>query len=599
MPFCRRISPWTVVKLCGLSLLVFIVYINLKVTDPRRDPSHQTDAHHVHVRDRPNYLIFKDNGEMIQLGFNLSRRPRNNGRDLERRLVDNEDRIHASVRKDLGEKKDTDVQGQTGRDAAQKVVGRDVPVVMKAGDTKIVGQKKEVVIKPLAIVPVAKDKKMEMVPNKKESAPQTRSPGTPVPKKTSAPTLRVLGPGENLQVGQADIYLNSAVYYEHYPGNHTANVMLNGWANNRARSTFKCCFTTSLAMGAGDAFVEVPAQAYNIYKQYLVDMQSAEYFCSVPDPQYSKIAKTGLRYVTLAESSCKSATKDVLKIEYPALKAGGIGICLRVLYGSLNPEKLVEWFEYVRLMGVAKVVAYYYALEPYGLKVLEHYKQIGVLDMILTTPAKSKAGQGRSTKQSMLEKQMLVDNVMAANGCKQRMSGFDYVVVMDTDQFIIPKGKLNSYSELLAETLKRRPASSSFRFDQHVVFMNWNATRKSPLHITKHTTRTKSFSYANNVTTPCLVFKPQRTFYVGMDQVFTRTPFKFEQAPSEIYELFQYRFCNKAWRGCRETPKVTDNAMLAHETKIVDRILRLPLAALLPNNLNYVTYMKSWRQKTT
>lgn len=599
MPFCRRISPWTVVKLCGFSLLLFVVYINLKVADPRRDPSHQSEAHHVHVRDRPNLLIYKSK-DVFQQDVNLSNRLRHNALELERRLVANEDRLNDGFKKDpLLRKDDTGVHGQTRRDTDQKVMDKQIPAVVKAVDAKIQDERKVVTVKPLEIVPVAKTKKVAEAVTKKESTQRIKPAISTAAKTTKAETLRVVGPGENLQVGQTDVYINSAVYYENYPGNDTANIMLNGWAQQHATSAFKCCFTASLAMDKGDAYVEVPAKSHNIYKQYLVDMQSAEFFCSVPDAQYSKMTKAGLQYVTLAESSCRTAPKSVLKINYPALKIGGIGVCLRVQYGSLNPEKLVEWFEYVRLMGVSKVMAYYYELESYGLKVLDYYKQIGFLEMVLMTPARSKAAKSHLLKRSMLDKQILVDNVMAANGCKQRMLGFDYVVVMDTDQFIIPKGNSKSFAELFSDALKRKPGSSSFRFDQHVVFMNWNVTRKSPLHITKHTTRTKSFSYAENVTTPCLVFKPQRTFYVGKDQVLTRTPFKFEQAPSDLYELFQYRFCNKAWRGCRETPKVVDSTMLVHETKIVDRILKLPLTEILSNNLNYVTYMKMWRQKAT
>ena len=48
------------------------------------------------------------------------------------------------------------------------------------------------------------------------------------------------------------------------------------------------------------------------------------------------------------------------------------------------------------------------------------------------------------------EEQAWVDEVMAANDCKLRMAGLDYIVVMDLDEFIAPrKEEMTSYIDIL------------------------------------------------------------------------------------------------------------------------------------------------------
>ena len=66
-----------------------------------------------------------------------------------------------------------------------------------------------------------------------------------------------------------------------------------------------------------------------------------------------------------------------------------MGLCPKVLYGNPNPIKLLEWFEYNRIMGVSKVFAYTSELSPDAETVVQYYQKIGFLESYRIHPASS------------------------------------------------------------------------------------------------------------------------------------------------------------------------------------------------------------------
>lgn len=59
-----------------------------------------------------------------------------------------------------------------------------------------------------------------------------------------------------------------------------------------------------------------------------------------------------------------------------------IGVCAKFVYGSMDAQKLIEWFEVNRLLGVDKVCIYTYKLNKLAMKVLEYYESIGIVMVI-------------------------------------------------------------------------------------------------------------------------------------------------------------------------------------------------------------------------
>ncbi|KAH9488349.1 hypothetical protein Btru_063760 [Bulinus truncatus] len=112
---------------------------------------------------------------------------------------------------------------------------------------------------------------------------------------TTAPTpesrLRVVSPGTNLQPGEMEIFLPTAVHYPNFPARGGFNLFLSGWARHNGDMSFKCCLLRSLPTGELDdeTFTEVQAYGYFEYDQWLVDMQAAEFSCSVSGKQIASI----------------------------------------------------------------------------------------------------------------------------------------------------------------------------------------------------------------------------------------------------------------------------------------------------------------------
>ncbi|CAG5126321.1 unnamed protein product, partial [Candidula unifasciata] len=226
---------------------------------------------------------------------------------------------------------------------------------------------------------------------------------------------------------------------------------MNGWVRHKEPTSFKCCLLRSSPNGAlvDDVLTEVRSYTYHIYIQWIVDRQNAEFSCSVSSTQITAIGDANFSYVTFAKDSCLKAPVVVLPILHPQPVPNSVCVCLKITYGDLKPEKVIEWFEYTRHMGTTKVFTYYAEVTPRVLKVLQYYQSIGFLEMLPMEASVSADGQKRTLAQPRFEQQAWVDEVMAANDCKYRMAKYDFIIIMDMDEIIVPKGNMTSYFDIL------------------------------------------------------------------------------------------------------------------------------------------------------
>ncbi|KAH9487571.1 hypothetical protein Btru_072311 [Bulinus truncatus] len=326
-------------------------------------------------------------------------------------------------------------------------------------------------------------------------------------------------------------------------------------------------------------------------------MQAAEFSCSVSGKQIASIGgDANFTHVTFAETSCLRAPSDVMRIIYPLPgredRRGPPG---RSAYGALDPEKVLEWFEYQRRMNVTKVFTYTYNLDLPSMRVMEFYQEIGFLDMQPIDPAKSKFGPKRGYKRPRFEEQAWVDEVMAANDCKHRMSGYDYVIVMDIDEFIVPLHPMRTYLDILEEVSRIKPSAGAFGFDSHVVMLDWGTTRKSPLHIMRYVTRTTDANYDGVDRNSRWAFNPRRTYYAKNNYVVVQGNYTNIFVPHNLYILFHYRYCKHTWQGCKDRERTRDDVILTHEGPLIQNILKLPLEEILYNNTRYVRQLRRWK----
>ena len=124
------------------------------------------------------------------------------------------------------------------------------------------------------------------------------------------------------------------------------------------------------------------------------------------------------------------------------------GICTAVIYGHLDPYRLVEWLEMQRILGVGKIMIYNSSIGMRESHVLEHYRDEGVVEIHQIPPI-----MPTLKKESLTE--INARQVIGLNDCLFRnMFGFRYLTALDTDEFILPQTAWNLSS--LMEILRRR-----------------------------------------------------------------------------------------------------------------------------------------------
>lgn len=114
---------------------------------------------------------------------------------------------------------------------------------------------------------------------------------------------------------------------------------------------------------------------YQVKKQPLLATKS---YCSVPRKlQSDKIIGAS---ISLPPYDCD--LRVFMKVQYPEIrKRGSLAFCSKIAYGPLGAERLIEWLELQRFVGVDRVMIYFYNLNIDAMRVLRKYKRDGFVDL--------------------------------------------------------------------------------------------------------------------------------------------------------------------------------------------------------------------------
>ncbi|XP_012940714.1 uncharacterized protein LOC101862960 [Aplysia californica] len=194
-----------------------------------------------------------------------------------------------------------------------------------------------------------------------------------------------------------------------------------------------------------------------------------------------------------------------------------------------------------------------------------------------------------------------MDEVMAANDCKHRMAGFDYVIVMDMDEIIIPKPTRKNLHPTLVTALQeasvRHPKASAFSMDAHVVPPDWGKARESPLFLARFINRTSFTNYDGAMRNLRWAFSSVGVHHVRNNQVTVDKGYTAAEMPEDLYTFYHYRRCKNTWKNCTKlAEKIHDESILRYETKLVDAILALPVDDILSKEKAYVSGLKKWKK---
>lgn len=261
------------------------------------------------------------------------------------------------------------------------------------------------------------------------------------------------------------------------------------------------------------------------------------------------------------------------KIYYPERRKGQIAICTKIAYDRLNPDRLVEWFEYQRLMGVDKVLSAVQTLNPEAVQVLEYYRKQGFLEIIkypkvLPSHNTEYAKRGFDTKHRVFP-QFFHDEQISVYHCKERLQGYEFVSVTDFDEFIVPAKQKTIKQLLKDDLLKNQPKAAGFTFNVSFFLTDSNQTEKSDLVTAKYLYKVgpRYECYKNLVLT-------DRVDTYSTHHFFPNSGFSKQIIPSEIAVLHHYRDCpgGPNWGDCSKQRRDRDTVMKRHTKELEDLV---------------------------
>lgn len=180
-----------------------------------------------------------------------------------------------------------------------------------------------------------------------------------------------------------NIYVLSAVAQLGSSKNSYTKIVLNVW-DNSINKDFYCCleFDNYFSIVKATRRTRFELNTPNVASQYECDIPTERAFPG-------QVGVTELKSCDVADIRTKqksyklcSNIKKYYKIYYPKKNEGKLALCPKIAYDKIHPIKLIEWFEYQKLMGVTKVITSVQYLNTDALRVLEYYREQGIVEIV-------------------------------------------------------------------------------------------------------------------------------------------------------------------------------------------------------------------------
>lgn len=209
--------------------------------------------------------------------------------------------------------------------------------------------------------------------------------------------------------------------------------------------------------------------------------------------------------VSLVETPCENATNTLRVINNKSSNKKRFAVCVKGLdYPHDDVSvRLVEWLELNRALGADKIYFYYFTIHPNITKTLRYYEKQGFVELTPFTLPGSYPNLPplRHLVLSKLITQRRQMEVIPYNDCfYKHMYEYDYIVLLDTDEIIMPK--IGNWNNLL-DTLERdeKLKSASAFYTRNVYFLDQFLPKgltfpniPKYLHIMNHVYRTQNFT---------------------------------------------------------------------------------------------------------
>lgn len=382
-------------------------------------------------------------------------------------------------------------------------------------------------------------------------------------------TKHVNNPGAYSIASEKNIYIMSAFarnlvqvpsgkthFKQPDPSKEARHIVLVGWLNYTLfNSTLQCC----LLLGNDSVVCSLNTKRLIWTQVNKQPLMATKFSCPVPRPLLGVQIKGAT--LSLPEEKCEN--KKFMAVEYLKKKSkDSIAVCAKIIYGNMSAQRLIEWFEIQKYVGVDKVLMYYYNLNSEAMGVLLHYYKEGFVDL---RPFDFPDVETNYRYVGEKEAQPFIDEQVVLYEAMERLRGYSYTAVIDVDEVIFARtSRKHNLKQFITQLFRRKPNAAGFSFRTELFITDWEnkedmGPEMNTFWYARYQNRTRPL---DDRTKNILVMDRIILGSVWTHNYTAHSKYKKFQVPASMGTLKHYRPCRKNWhcflrRGYRDQTVAT------------------------------------------
>ena len=235
-------------------------------------------------------------------------------------------------------------------------------------------------------------------------------------------------------------------------------------------------------------------------------------------------------------------------------------VCVKTLYNFTSPYRLIEFIEYQRLLGASHIVFYDFdKISKEVQNVIDYYSKDGFIStrswkLMLTTDIKYRKGIQINTHGQQTQ----------INDCVYRyMNQYQYILPIDTDEYIVPDLNFNSYLNLIRFLNPHNNDVNGYMFGNTKFCITQNVTNAPVIYLNNFYKRAKPMGF--NTRTKCII-NPRRVKAMAVHKV--------RQFVSPFNKTIQVRPLIAKLHHYKESPKQNCVTKDASALKFTENLLK-------------------------
>ncbi|XP_071088347.1 uncharacterized protein [Haliotis cracherodii] len=359
------------------------------------------------------------------------------------------------------------------------------------------------------------------------------------------------------QIGRMSTFFLTAFAVNDRPINGRLNININTF--DGAHVTLKCCIILSnhtlLITNASEHYKMSRAGHYH----------ATQYTCSLP-------LGADVVQMSLTSSSCSHDVQDYIPVKRPVQRPGGLALCGKTLFGKdLRPQRLVEWIEIQKILGVDKILIFDLDNPESIRKIFRYYSKEGILEVQpfeLPGRIDSVAYRDLYKHRHDHDGQFSQDESFVLLDCRERLSGYSWVMGIDADEIILPRKNV-TLKPFIKELTAKHPQAAGFHFYMMFHYTSHGKTRN-------HSSGMEHLEYSRSTPPQWKAYKyfyiPDRVVIPSTHLVNAKAPYTVPRVSPSVGVIHHVRLCIHKESVCFPPDSVIDDSLLRFEAELPQRV---------------------------